>query len=50
MTEHAKGPLAGIKVLDVTAIVLANLCVAYIMTSNNEKAESRARRAVRDIQ
>ena len=26
-------------VLNVTAIVLANLCVAYIMTSQNEEAE-----------
>ena len=31
-------------VLDVTAIVLANLCVAYIMTSQNEKAEELMRR------
>lgn len=31
-------------VLDVTAIVLANLCVAYIMTSQNEKAEDLMRR------
>lgn len=27
------------RLLDMTAIVLANLCVAYIMTSQNEKAE-----------
>lgn len=27
-------------VLDVTAIVLANLCVCYIMTSLNDRAES----------
>ena len=26
-------------ILDVTAIVLANLCVSYIMTSQNEEAE-----------
>jgi len=32
------------QVLDVTAIVLANLCVAYIMTSQNEKAEELMRR------
>lgn len=31
-------------VLDVTAIVLANLCVSYIMTSQNEKAEDLMRR------
>ena len=26
-------------ILDITAIVLANLCVSYIMTSQNEEAE-----------
>ena len=31
-------------ILDVTAIVLANLCVAHIMTSQNEKAEELMRR------
>eukprot|EP00607_Mallomonas_marina_P006679 CAMPEP_0182438006 /NCGR_PEP_ID=MMETSP1167-20130531/85362_1 /TAXON_ID=2988 /ORGANISM="Mallomonas Sp, Strain CCMP3275" /LENGTH=649 /DNA_ID=CAMNT_0024631147 /DNA_START=218 /DNA_END=2168 /DNA_ORIENTATION=- len=31
-------------VLDVTAIVLANLCVSYIMTSQNEDAEELMRR------
>ena len=31
-------------ILDVTAIVLANLCVAYIMTSRNEEAEGVMRR------
>ncbi|KAJ3369056.1 Tetratricopeptide repeat protein 30A [Kappamyces sp. JEL0680] len=31
-------------ILDVTAIVLANLCVAYIMTSQNEEAEDLMRR------
>ena len=31
-------------VLNVTAIVLANLCVAYIMTSQNEEAEELMRR------
>ena len=31
-------------ILDVTAIVLANLCVANIMTSQNEKAEELMRR------
>ncbi len=31
-------------ILDVTAIVLANLCVAYIMTSQNEEAEELMRR------
>ena len=30
--------------LDVTAIVLANLCVSYIMTSQNEEAEVLMRR------
>jgi len=32
--------------LDVTAIVLANLCVSYIMTSQNEEAEEIMRRCV----
>ena len=32
------------KILDVTAIVLANLCVAYIMTSQNEEAEDLMRK------
>eukprot|EP00879_Flechtneria_rotunda_P021336 GHRR01022486.1.p1 GENE.GHRR01022486.1~~GHRR01022486.1.p1 ORF type:complete len:564 (+),score=204.45 GHRR01022486.1:745-2436(+) len=31
------------KLLNVTAIVLANLCVAYIMTSQNEEAEELMR-------
>lgn len=31
-------------ILDVTAIVLANLCVAYIMTSKNEEAEELMRK------
>jgi tetratricopeptide repeat protein 30 len=31
-------------VLDVTAIVLANLCVSYIMTSQNEEAEDLMRK------
>ncbi|KAI8915963.1 hypothetical protein EDD86DRAFT_185328 [Gorgonomyces haynaldii] len=31
-------------VLEVTAIVLANLCVSYIMTSQNEEAEELMRR------
>jgi tetratricopeptide repeat protein 30 len=30
-------------ILDVTAIVLANLCVSYIMTSQNEDAEELMR-------
>lgn len=34
--------------LDVTAIVLANLCVAYIMTSANEEAEDIMRRIERE--
>ena len=36
------------EVLSVTAIVLANLCVAYIMTSRNEDAESLMRRVERE--
>ncbi|KAI9339947.1 hypothetical protein BDR26DRAFT_861866 [Obelidium mucronatum] len=31
-------------ILDITAIVLANLCVAYIMTSQNEEAEELMRK------
>ena len=31
-------------ILDITAIVLANLCVSYIMTSQNEEAEELMRR------
>ncbi|KAI8836789.1 hypothetical protein BJ741DRAFT_605193 [Chytriomyces cf. hyalinus JEL632] len=31
-------------ILDITAIVLANLCVAYIMTSQNEDAEELMRK------
>ncbi|ORZ37245.1 tetratricopeptide repeat protein 30B [Catenaria anguillulae PL171] len=38
--KHLDGP----GLLDVTAIVLANLCVAYIMTSQNEAAEDLMRR------
>jgi tetratricopeptide repeat protein 30 len=34
--------------LDVTAIVLANLCVAYIMTSQNEDAEELMRKVERE--
>ena len=34
--------------LSVTAIVLANLCVAYIMTSRNEDAESLMRRVEKE--
>ena len=30
--------------MDVTAIVLANLCVSYIMTSQNEEAEELMRK------
>lgn len=33
----------GENILDVTAIVLANLCVSYIMTSQNEEAEELMR-------
>uniref|UniRef100_A0A7S1G6M3 Tetratricopeptide repeat protein 30 n=1 Tax=Bicosoecida sp. CB-2014 TaxID=1486930 RepID=A0A7S1G6M3_9STRA len=35
-------------ILDVTAIVLANLCVSYIMTSQNEEAEELMRRIERE--
>ncbi len=35
-------------ILEVTAIVLANLCVAYIMTSKNEEAEELMRRIERE--
>lgn len=35
-------------ILDVTAIVLANLCVAFIMTSQNEEAEELMRRIERE--
>ena len=31
-------------ILNVTAIVLANLCVSYIMTSQNEEAEELMRK------
>ena len=34
--------------LDITAIVLANLCVAYIMTSQNELAEELMRQVERE--
>lgn len=33
-----------LKILDVSAIVLANLCVSYIMTSQNEEAEELMRK------
>jgi tetratricopeptide repeat protein 30 len=35
-------------ILDATAIVLANLCVAYIMTSQNEEAEELMRKIERE--
>ena len=35
-------------ILQVPAIVLANLCVAYIMTSQNEEAEELMRRVERE--
>ena len=37
------------QVLDVTAIILANLCVAYIMTSQNEKAEELMRKIEKEV-
>lgn len=36
--------------IDVTAIVLANLCVSYIMTSQNEEAEELMRRIEKEEQ
>ena len=33
-----------LQILSITAIVLANLCVAYIMTSQNEDAEDLMRK------
>ena len=42
VTQHEES------ILDVTAIVLANLCVSYIMTSQNEKAEELMRRIERE--
>lgn len=38
----------GTGILDVTAIVLANLCVSYIMTSQNEEAEELMRAIERE--
>ena len=38
----------GDNILSVPAIVLANLCVAYIMTSQNEEAEELMRRVERE--
>jgi len=35
-------------ILDVTAIVLANLCVSYIMTSQNQEAEELMRKIERE--
>jgi len=35
-------------ILDITAIVLANLCVSYIMTSQNEEAEELMRKIERE--
>lgn len=36
-------------ILDVKAIVLANLCVAFIMTSQNEKAEELMKRIEKEV-
>jgi tetratricopeptide repeat protein 30 len=41
-------PSSSTSILDISAIVLANLCVSYIMTSNNEKAEELMRRIERE--
>ncbi len=38
---HIPAPLS---ILNVSAIVLANLCVSYIMTSQNEEAEELMRK------
>ena len=38
----------GSGILEVTAIVLANLCVSYIMTSQNEDAEELMRAIERE--
>jgi tetratricopeptide repeat protein 30 len=35
-------------VLDISAIVLANLCVSYIMTGQNEEAEELMRKIERE--
>lgn len=35
-------------ILEVSAIVLANLCVSYIMTSQNEEAEELMRKIEKD--
>lgn len=37
----------GPQILSVSAAVLANLCVAYIMTSQNEEAEELMRKVER---
>ena len=37
-------PLHIFSILNVSAIVLANLCVSYIMTSQNEEAEELMRK------
>ena len=34
--------------LEVSAIVLANLCVCYIMTNNNEEAEEVMKKVERE--
>ena len=39
---------AELSILNVTAMVLANLCVAYIMTSQNEEAEELMRQIERE--
>lgn len=36
-----------IQILSISAAVLANLCVAYIMTSQNEEAEELMRKVER---
>lgn len=46
--EEDRPPGGGSHVLDVPAAVLANLCVAYIMTNQNEDAKDIMRRIERD--
>ncbi|PIO70894.1 tetratricopeptide repeat protein [Teladorsagia circumcincta] len=40
--------IAALKLLDVSAIILANLCVCYIMTNQNEEAEELMRKVERE--
>ena len=42
--SHGRAPQHYESILDVEAVVLANLCVSYIMTSQNEEAEELMRK------